>query len=112
MPAAGVAVFWALFGAVVATIGSVILRAIAKRLTRNAAGNSSRLLWTAVLLPYFCLAWAAAVFAGQWMVNERFFHRDPGIGDLWTCPLPNGYAMEMIDVPDEAWVYKPAQPAS
>jgi hypothetical protein len=108
MGLAVVALFWLFFGAVAATIGSVVLRAVTTRLTRNATGNRSRLLSTAILLPYACLARGAAIFVAQSFVNERYFHRDPGIGDSWKCPLPNGYAMEMIDVPDHAWIYKPA----
>jgi len=29
------------------------------------------------------------------VVNKIVFHRGPGIGDGWTCPLPNRYAIEM-----------------
>jgi hypothetical protein len=59
------------------------------------------------LFPFLCLGWGGAVFVFQWIVNETVFHRDPGIGDAWTCPLPNGYALLMIDVPDQGWVYNP-----
>jgi hypothetical protein len=37
------------------------------------------------------------------------FHRDPGIGDGWVCPLPNGYAIGMIDFTDRGYVYKETQ---
>ena len=41
------------------------------------------------------------------MVNESLLHRDAGLGDTWNCPLPNGYAITMIDVTDNGWVYNP-----
>jgi hypothetical protein len=34
--------------------------------------------------------------------------RDPGIGDVWKTPLPNGYVLMMIDLPDYGWIYNPA----
>lgn len=54
-----------------------------------------------------CLIWAGAVFAFQAFINEAVLHRDAGIGDTWTCPLPNGYALLMIDVSDQGAVYNP-----
>jgi hypothetical protein len=52
------------------------------------------------------------VFVSHSIVNEVVFHRDPGIGDSWQCPLPNGYALLMIDVTDQGIVYNPkTQPA-
>ena len=54
-----------------------------------------------------CLGWAGGVFVFYAVVNEVVFHRDPGIGDAWTCPLPNGYAIEMIDVTDRGSLYNP-----
>lgn len=47
------------------------------------------------------------VFGFQAIVNEIVLHRDPGLGDTWHCPLPNGYALLMIDVMDHGWVYNP-----
>jgi hypothetical protein len=43
----------------------------------------------------------------QAVVNESVLHRDPGLGDTWECPLPNGYALLMIDTTDNGWVYNP-----
>lgn len=64
--------------------------------------------WVPVtVLPFLCLGWGGAVLAFQWIVNGTVFQRDPGIGDAWECPLPNGYALLMIDVPDQGFVYSP-----
>jgi len=62
----------------------------------------------ATLLPFLCLGWGGGGFIFQWVINDVVFHRDPGLGDLWRCPLPNGYALMMIDVPDHGRVYNPA----
>jgi len=62
----------------------------------------------ATLLPFLCLGWGGGVFIFQWLINAAVLHRDPGLGDLWECRLPNGYALAMVDVPDHGWVYNPA----
>ncbi len=43
----------------------------------------------------------------QEVINETVHHRDAGLGDTWRCPLPNGYALMMIDVTDQGWVPTP-----
>jgi len=62
----------------------------------------------ATSFPFLCLAWGCGVFIFQGVINEAVFHRDPGLGDLWQCPLPNGYALTMVDVPAHGRVYNPA----
>ena len=47
------------------------------------------------------------VFVFQAIVNETVLHRDAGLGDTWNCPLPNGYALLMIDTTDQGFVYNP-----
>jgi len=42
------------------------------------------------------------------LINAAVLHRDPGLGDPWECPLPNGYALAMVDVADHGRVYNPA----
>ena len=69
--------------------------------------GKSPTLTTTDLGPFACLGWVGGVFIFYAVVNEMAFHRDPGIGDGWTCPLPNGYAIEMIDVTDRGFVYNP-----
>jgi hypothetical protein len=46
-------------------------------------------------------------FIAYAVINDLVFHRDPGLGDSWETPLPNGYALAMIDVTDEGTVYDP-----
>ncbi len=102
-----VLIFWGVVGLIGATIGSAILPRIASYFTQERVRRSRRLIWAIRLFPFACLAWAGGVFIIYAVVNEMAFHRDPGIGDGWTCPLPNGYAIEMIDVTDRGFVYNP-----
>ena len=76
-------------------------------LTRGAQHGRKSLILAASLFPLVCLGWAAAVFAFQAVINESILHRDAGLGDTWTCPLPNGYALLMIDTTDQGFVYNP-----
>lgn len=102
-----VIVFWAVVGTVFATAGMLILRSATTFLTRSVPKGRRAVILAATALPFVCFAWGAAVFVFQWDINEKYFHRDPGIGDAWKCPLPNGYALLMIDLPWYGWVYNP-----
>jgi hypothetical protein len=103
-----VILFWGVAGIVAAAIGTVVLRRATAFLTRGVTKGRRSVILATTVLPFACLAWAAAVFIFQWTINENVFHRDPGIGDVWKCPLPNGYALLMIDLPDHGWVYNPS----
>jgi hypothetical protein len=102
-----VLLIWAAVGLVLAGVGAVLLGGMAAYLTRGAVGGRKWLLVAASLFPFVCLAWAGGIFVFQAVVNEMVFHRDPGLGDSWNCRLPNGYAILMIDVTDQGWVYNP-----
>jgi hypothetical protein len=105
MPVALILCLWTLVGFIFAALTSAILARLAAALTRNAPRSSRVTSWVR-LYPFVCLLWAVAVFTLQAQVNERVFHKDPAVGDLWRCPLPNGYAMTMIDEPDFASIYR------
>jgi|ERR1700738_942531 len=108
-----VLIFGAVAGGLMAAIGMVVLRATATFLTRSVTKDHRGVILAASLFPFVCLAWGGAVFVFQAIVNETVFHRGPGIGDSWYCPLPNGYALLMIDVTDHGVVYNPkTQPVS
>src|ERR1700738_2467092 len=100
-----VLIFGAVAGGLMAAIGMVVLRATATFLPRRVTKDHRGVILAASLFPFVCLAWGSAVFVFQAIVNETVFHRDPGIGDSWRCPLPNGYAVLMIDVTDSGLVY-------
>lgn len=95
---------WLLAGAVMATIVAFALAYSTRRLTKDAIGPRKRTIVIAFIFPFFCFVWTGAVFAFQAYINESFLDRDAGITDSWHCPLPNGYAITMIDVADYGWV--------
>ena len=97
----------AVIGLVLSAVGGLILGFAAAYLTRGAGRRRKRLIVGASLFPLACLGWLGTVFTFQAVVNENVRHRDPGLGDMWTCPLPNGDALMMIDTTDQGWVYNP-----
>jgi hypothetical protein len=100
-----VLLIWAVVGIALSGAGALIFGLSAAYLTRGALDGRKRLILTASLLPLVCLGWAGAVFIFQAVINETVLHRDPGLGDTWECPLPNGYSLLMIDTTDRGWVY-------
>lgn len=101
-------VLWisAIAGTILACIGAVVLGAVTLFLTRRATKDRTLTFLASVAFPLCCVGWAALLFVFQALVNGTM-HRDPGLGDSWDCPLPNGYAITMIDVTDHGWVYNP-----
>jgi hypothetical protein len=65
-----------------------------------------RAMRAAALLPYACLAWAAAVFIFAGFINSVYLGRDALLGDTAQTPLPNGYALLFVD--GDATVFNPA----
>jgi hypothetical protein len=96
----------AVVGTILAGIGGVVFGFATAFATKGVQGRRKAILSSA-LFPFACLAWAAIVFAFQAVINEELLHRDAGAGDAWECPLPNGYAILMIDITDHGWVYNP-----
>lgn len=98
---------WLALGVVAACIGAVVL-VVGMLLFRRKLGKT---FWRSALLvaafPFACLAWAGIVFVAQAIINGVVLGRDPGIGDGFWCPLPNGYAISAIDTTDTALVYNP-----
>lgn len=102
-----VLLIWAVAGAILAGFGAVVLGGITALLTRGVAQGRTRMILVASIFPFLCLGWAGIVFFSQAAVNEFVFHRDPGLGDMWQCPLPDGYALLMIDETEQGWVFNP-----
>jgi hypothetical protein len=107
MGIAVVLLFYAVALIVAASIGAVVLGLLSYALTRKAGPRRKRAVVLSVLFPYACVAFAGGWFIAYWIVNEGVFHRDPGLGDTWETPLPNGYALMMIDTTDQGTVYNP-----
>lgn len=102
-----VLLIWAVAGAVMACIGAILLGGTTALLTRGVARGRKRVILAARIFPFLCLGWSGIVFFSQAAVNEFVFHRDSGLGDMWQCPLPDGYALLMIDETEQGWVFNP-----
>ncbi len=107
MGIAFVLLIWGVLGFAAASIGLCALGWTTAFLTRGVPEGRRRAIITSGLFPFGCLAWAVVVFFFQAYVNLRYFDRDPGIGDTWECPVPNGYHIVMIDVTDQGTIYNP-----
>src|SRR5262245_19555700 len=92
-----VLLIWFVLGTFLATLGALALGFSAAYLTRGAQRGRKWLVIAASVFPFVCLGWAGVIFVFQAIVNETVLHRDAGLGDTWKCPLPNGYAILMID---------------
>jgi len=102
-----VLIFYAIALTIAASVGAVILGSASYLLTRQLWPKSKRAVLVSILFPYLCVAFASAWFASYAFINYEVFHRDPGLGDTWETPLPNGYALMMIDTTDQGTVYDP-----
>jgi hypothetical protein len=102
-----VLVIWAVAGVIVAVIGMPVLGGITAYVTRGVKQGRRTAVIAAALFPAACLGWAGTVFVFQWAVNQGLLRRDPDLGDVLTCPLPNGYQLLMTDVTDRGYVYNP-----
>lgn len=99
---------WLVIGTVLAVIASLALGVTVAALASGVAAKRRKATVIAFLYPFACLVWLLLVFALQAWVNTAFLGRDVGIGDVWACPLPNGYHLLMIDTTDDGTVYNPA----
>jgi hypothetical protein len=98
----------AIVGTVFAGLAAVVLGTITYLATRRVQRpRRTGTILAVIAFPFLALGWAATIFAFQAIVNETVLHRDAGAGDAWRCPLPNGYAILMIDQTDQGMVYNP-----
>src|SRR5438045_2928667 len=104
-----VLLFWLFVGVIAAAVGAGVLAGSMAVLTRKAQEGRRRAIFLSTALPFIGLCWWAAVFVFQATVNGVVFHRDPGVGDGWQTPLPNGYFLIMIDITERGWVSKTAE---
>jgi hypothetical protein len=102
-----VLLIWFVLGIFLAGIGALVLGFSAAYVTRGAQRERKWLVIATSVFPFVCLGWAGIVFVFQAIVNETVLHRDAGLGDTWKCPLPNGYAILMIDTTEHGFVYNP-----
>lgn len=99
-----VLLFWVVllggFAAAVATM----LRGAVKKFVSSDALRGRRAQKFAFLLPFACVAFWILSFLAYAAINDRVFHRDPGLGDSWYAPIPNGVVLGAIDVPEVGYV--------
>jgi len=97
--------FCAILLLIMAAVCAVILLAGVSFLTRGATKQRTTVILAATLLPFGCFMWSAAVFEFQAAINKTVLNRDPLIGEICQCPLPNGYALFMCDVTEYGMLY-------
>jgi hypothetical protein len=91
---------------VIALLGALGIGGLAYLLTRKSK-FWKRMVLASVLFPFLCEAFAGGWFIAYAFINYEVFKRDPMLGDTWQTPLPNGYALMMIDTTDQGTVYNP-----
>ncbi len=94
-----------MLGAVMVCVGVPLLGGAAYFLTAGVKNGRRKVVITASLLPVVCVVWGASVLWVEGSINQNWLNRDAGYGDMWACPLPNGYALMMIDDPDVGVLY-------
>lgn len=98
---------YALALAIAASVAALVLGASTYLLTRRSDPKRKLAVLASILFPFACVVFAGGWFVTYAIINAEIFHRDPGLGDSWETPLPNGYALLMIDTTDEGTVYNP-----
>jgi hypothetical protein len=102
-----VLIFYAIALTIGASVGALILGTATYNLTRSVGPKRKRTIFASVIFPFACVIFAGCWFLGYALNNAEVFDRDPGLGDSWETPLPNGYALMMIDTTDQGTVYNP-----
>jgi hypothetical protein len=98
---------WCVKGTILATALAVLAGVLtAVYVPRGRPRRTRLILWTCAF-PFACLAWFLALFVFQAYVNETMLYRDPRVGPIWQAPLPNGYAVLMIDEHHDGTVFNP-----
>lgn len=102
-----VLIFYGIALTVAASIGAIAFGVASYHLTKQSGPKRKRAVLASIIFPFACEAFAAGWFVAYAITNYTVFHRDPGLGDSWDTPLPNGYALMMIDTTDQGTVYDP-----
>jgi hypothetical protein len=102
-----VLVAYAIVLTIAAAVGAAVLGAATFFVIPRAGLRRKIAMGIAMVFPFGCVAYAGAWFVGYALINVGIFHHDPGLGDSWYTPLPNGYRLLMIDVTGQGIVYNP-----
>jgi hypothetical protein len=101
-------VSWCGMGIALATLLGVLAGTLTALYVPRGRARRTRLILWACVYPFACFCWLLAVFVFQAYVNESLLYRDPGLGHTWQTPLPNGYAVLMLDEHHDGTVFNPA----
>jgi hypothetical protein len=99
--------FYAVVLTTAGVAGAVIMGGAAKRLIPHPGLRRKQAVAAAAVFPFACVGYMGVWFVAYAVINDVCFQRDPGLGDSWYTPLPNGYALLMIDTTDQGTVYNP-----
>ena len=99
--------FYAIALTIVASLSAILLGFLAYVVTRKVGSKRRVAILVSAIFPFGCVVFAGVWFAVYAVVNGVAFHRDPGLGDSWETPLPNGYELLMIDTTGQGTVYNP-----
>jgi len=100
-----VLILYAIALSILAFMSAIVLGGGSYFLTRHRWPDSRRLVIASTLFPFLCVGYAGSWFATYAVVNWTVFHRDPGLGDGWWTPMPNGYSLSMTDTTDQGSIY-------
>ncbi len=102
-----VLIFYAIALTILASIAAVVLGMLASFAAKKTPHQRRRAIAVSALFPFACVVFAGCWFVAYATMNGLVRHRDPGLGDGWETPLPNGYALMMIDTTDQGTIYNP-----
>lgn len=102
-----VLIVWLIAFIVLAILASAVLCLLTRSSTKAVPKKlRTRRILIAAALPFAIIFYFGCAFIvyGSWCLMVR--NVDPGIGDGWIVPVGNGYVMEMIDMPEDAFIHK------
>lgn len=102
-----VLIIWLIIFVVLAIPTSAILCLLTRFFSKSATKKlCRRRIVIAAVLPFAVIVYFGCAFIvyGSWCFLVR--NVDPGIGDGWVVPVGNDYTMEMIDIPENAFIHK------
>jgi len=100
-------VSWCVKGTILATVFAVLFGMLTAICVPSGRARRTRLILWSCVYPFALLAWFLVVFVFQAHVNESMLYRDAGIGRTWQTPLPNGYAVLLLDEKHDGTVFNP-----
>lgn len=102
-----VLITWLIILVALAIPTSAILCLLTRSFSKSAAKKlRTRRIVIAAALPFAMIVYFGCAFIayGSWCLLVR--NVDPGIGDGWVVPVGHDYTMEMIDIPENAFIHK------